>query len=224
MNDAPLRAFLMLRSSEGDWNVAVCRDLGAVVQAWKARTDAEATVGILHVGFDRSPSRIYEGVAADYPARLLLTASAKYALPASFVSSKNPVGYAEGQGIFIGLHGWGYEIDDPTSDTTARFEEKAVTPELQGWLALFVATNPNYGQALADSGIFNDETYLRNENDLDRNTRHKLGEYRLRTSRQRRLRRPLRNRASVAAVAHGAGVGKYRSYRSREQCIQEQQY
>ena len=170
----------MLRSSEGDWNVAVCRDLGAVVQAWKARTDAEASVGILHVGFDRSPSQIYEGVAADYPARLLLTASAKYALPASFVSSKNPVGYAEGQGIFIGLHGWGYEIDDPTSDTASPFEEKAVTPELQGWLALFAATNPNYKKALADSGIFNDETYLRKENDLDRNTRHKLGEYRLR--------------------------------------------
>lgn len=181
MSDAPLRAFLMLRSGEGDWNVSVCRDLGAVIQAWKAGTDSETTVGILHVGFDRSPSHIYETVASGYPARLLLTASAKFALPASFVSSKQPVGFAEGQGVFIGLQGWGYEIDDPTSDISLPSEEKAAPAELQGWLALFAATNPSYTNELADSGIFNDETYLRKENDLDRNTRHKLGEYRLRT-------------------------------------------
>jgi hypothetical protein len=182
MNDAPLRAFLMLRSGEGDWNVTVCRGLGAVIQAWKARTDAETTVGILHVGFDRSPSRIYESVAANCPVRMLLTASAKYALPASFVSSKNPVGFAEGQGIFMGLQGWGYEIDDPTlSNSASPFEEKTATPELQGWLALFAAANPGYRDALADSGIFDDETYLRKESGLDRDTKHKLGEYRLRT-------------------------------------------
>jgi hypothetical protein len=182
MNDAPLRAFLMLRSSEGGWNVAVCRDLGAVIQAWKARTDAETTVGILHIGFDRSPSQIYESLTADYPARLLLTASAKYALPAPFVSSKNPVGFAEGQAIFIGLHGWGYEIDDPTrSSSSFPPAEKAATPELQGWLALFAAAHPSYRKALTDSGIYNDETYLRKESDLDRDTKHKLGTYRLRS-------------------------------------------
>jgi hypothetical protein len=182
MKDAPLRAYLMLRFSEGNWNVAVCRDLGAVIQAWKARADAETTVGILHVGFDRSPSQIYESVAADYPARMLLTASAKYALPAPFVSSKNPVGFAERQSIFLGLQGWGYEMDDPTRSGSAfPPEEKAVTLELQGWLALFAAAHPCYWKALADSGIYNDETYLRKECNLDRDTKHKLGVYRLRT-------------------------------------------
>lgn len=172
----------MLRSSEGDWNVAVCRDLGGVVQAWKSRTDPETTVGILHVGFDRSPSQIYESVAADHPARMLLTASAKFALLASFISSRNPVGFAEGQGIFLGLRGWGYELDDPTQSGSAfPPEEKAATPELQGWLALFAAAHPSYGKALADSGIYNDQTYLRKECDLDRDTKHKLGAYRLRT-------------------------------------------
>lgn len=182
MKDAPLRAFLMLRSSEGDWSVAVCRDLGAVIQAWKARTDAETTVGILHVGFDRSPSQVYESVAAGYPARMLLTASAKYALPASFVSSRKPVGFAEGEGIFLGLQGWGYELDDPIRSGPAfPPEEKTPTPELQGWLALFAAAHPSYRKALADSGIHNDESYLRKECDLDRDTKHKLGAYRLRT-------------------------------------------
>lgn len=33
MMEAPLRAFLMVRSSDGTWTVTVCRDLGAVMRA-----------------------------------------------------------------------------------------------------------------------------------------------------------------------------------------------
>ena len=108
-----LRAFLMLRTGDGTWTVTVCRDLSAIMQAWKSRSEPENQVAVLHIGFDRPPSQVFEELATKHKGRILLTEAAKHCLPSSFISSSSPIGNAEDCKVFLGLKGWGYFIDDP---------------------------------------------------------------------------------------------------------------
>ena len=67
MTEAPLRAFLMMRSDDGTWTVTVCRDLGAVMRTWKARKEPDRDVAVLHVGFNRPPSHTFDQIAGAHP-------------------------------------------------------------------------------------------------------------------------------------------------------------
>lgn len=181
MTEAPLRAFLMVRSSDGTWTVTVCRDLGAVLHAWKTRTEPDRDVAVLHVGFDRPPSHSFDEVAQVHPGRMLLTAAAKHAVPASFVSSTAPVSDSKGIDVFIGLQGWGYKIDDPTEGAAQLEHARPVSlvNEPQGWIALFLREHPSDSEALAKSQIFDEASYLEREAELERNVRHRAGLFRL---------------------------------------------
>ena len=105
--ETPLRAFLMMRSSDGTWTVTVCRDLGAIMRTWRGRKMSNWDAAVLHVGFDRPPSHSFDKIAAAYPGYMLLTGAAKFSLPNSFVASATSVGVAEYIEVFIGLQGWG---------------------------------------------------------------------------------------------------------------------
>jgi len=181
MMEAPLRAFVMMRSGDGTWTVAVCRDLGAVMRAWKTRKEPDRDVAVLHVGFDRPPSHDFDAVAQVYPGRMLLTAAAKHVLPHSFVASEGPVGATERTEVFIGLQGWGYTLEDPTAGTD-HLEPPgpdATVHEPQGWVASFGNEHPSDAETVSAHGIFDDATYLDRESELERSVRHRAGVFRL---------------------------------------------
>src|SRR5262245_30615678 len=109
----PIRAYLMLRSALGDWSVSVWRDLDAILVAWRGRPEPEGTVGVLHIGFDRPASPLFDVVAERYPGKMLVTAAAMYALPHGFEYTKEPIGKVENQPIYLATAGWGYfDTDD----------------------------------------------------------------------------------------------------------------
>lgn len=180
MMEAPLRAFLMVRSSDGTWTVTVCRDLGAVMRAWKMRKGQDGDVAVLHVGFDRPPSQSFDGIADAHPGCMLLTPAAKHVLPNSFVTSAAPVGATESAEVFIGLQGWGYTLEDPTARAD-RFEPPrtdTVTQEPQGWVASFLNEHASDAETLSAHGIFDEASYLAGESGLERNVRHRSGVFR----------------------------------------------
>lgn len=181
MTDAPLRAFLMVRSSDGTWTVAVCRDLGAVLRAWKTRTEPDRDVAVLHVGFDRPPSHSFDEVAQAYPGRMLLTAAAKHVVPTSFRSSVAPIGAAGSMDVFIGLQGWGYTLDDPTEGAgpLEKTRQDSLVHEPRGWVASFLHGHPADSEALSENEIFDDASYLEREAELERSVRHRAGLFRL---------------------------------------------
>ncbi len=181
MNDSPLRGYIMMRMSDGTWTVEVCRDLVAIKRAWKARTDLERDVAVLHVGFDRPPSHSFDEIAQMHPGRMLLTTAAKHALPTQFVTSSAPVGVAQGIDIFIGLQGWEYTLDDPTAEAN-RIEPPRLdlaVHETSGWVALFLHEHPLDVETISALGIVDDITYLHREAELSRSTRHRAGLFRL---------------------------------------------
>ena len=180
MTEAPLRAFLMVRSDHGAWTVTVCRDLGAVVRTWKARKEADRDVAVLHVGFDRLPSHAFDEIAVAHPGRMLLTSAAKHALPGSFVASAAPVALMETTEVFVGLQGWGYCLDDPTTqaDRSEPASADIAKQEPQGWVASFLKENPSTAETLSAHAIHDDVSYLEGEPDLERSDRHRLGVFR----------------------------------------------
>ena len=180
MMEAPLRAFLMMRSDDAKWTVTVCRDLGAVVHTWKARQEPDRDVAVLHVGFDRPPSHIFDEIAVAHPGHMLLTAAAKHALPISFVTSAAPVALLETTEVFVGLLGWGYCLDDPTQqgDRSDQTQSNVTTQEPKGWVALFLEENPSTAEALLAQAIHDDASYLKGESNLESSVRHRLGMFR----------------------------------------------
>ncbi|WP_372921525.1 DNA-directed RNA polymerase subunit alpha C-terminal domain-containing protein [Roseovarius sp.] len=181
MTEAPLRAFLMVCSPDGTWTVTVCRDLKAVLRAWKARQEPDRDVAVLHVGFERPPSHSFDEIAQTHPGRMLLTAAAKHVVPTSFRSSVAPVGAAESIDVFIGLQGWGYTLDDPTegAGSLEKTRQSSLLQEPQGWVASFLHEHPSDAEALSENEIFDDASYLEREAELERSVRHRAGLFRL---------------------------------------------
>ena len=180
MTDAPLRAFVMMRSDDGTWAVTVCRDLGAVLRTWEARKKPDSDVAMLHIGFDRPASHTFDEIAGEYSGHMLLTAAAKHALPSSFVTSAAPVGRAENTEVFLGLRGWGYSREDPTVRAGRPESSRAnsATPEPQGWVASFRYEDPSAAEALAAQGIHDDASYLDGESNRERSVRCRSGVFR----------------------------------------------
>ena len=180
MMEAPLRAFLMMRSSDGTWTVTVCRDLGAVMRTWKMRKEPDREVAVLHIGFERPPSHCFDQISEAYPGRMLLTAAAKHVLPNSFVASATPVGVAESDEVFIGLQGWGYTLEDPTAGTD-HVElpcPDTVAHEPQGWVSSLLNEYPSDAETLSAQGIFDEASYLDRETGLEPSVRHRAGLFR----------------------------------------------
>lgn len=177
--EGPLRAFLMMRSSDG-WTVTVCRDLGAVMRAWEMRKEPDRDVGVLHVGFDRPPSHNFDEIAEAHPGRMLLTAAAKHALPNSFVASVASAGAAESVEVFIGLQGWGYMLEDPTVEIehVEPPHSDSIANEPKGWVSSFLNEYPSDAETLLTQGIFDEASYLDREVGLERNVRHRVGVFR----------------------------------------------
>jgi len=180
MMEAPLRAFLMVRSSDGTWTVTVCRDLGAVMRAWRMRKEQDRDVAVLHVGFGRPPSHGFDEIAGRRPGCMLLTAAAKHVLPNSFLASAAPVGATESTEVFLGLQGWGYTLEDPTelTDHSEPPRPETAVHEPEGWVASFLNEYPSDAETLSAHGIFDEASYLAAESELERSVRHRSGVFR----------------------------------------------
>ena len=181
MIDSPLRAFLMIRSSKGKWKVQVFQELIGVIQAWESREEPTMDVGVLHIGFNRPPSKIFDEVATNHLGEMLITAAVKHILPTSFVSSDKPIASVRGLEIYIGLQGWGYSLKDMTVET----EEGTLTDtntnikEPKDWIPSYIKTNPLDKEVLVKHKIYDDTSYLEAERNLDCVIRRRLGIFRV---------------------------------------------
>jgi hypothetical protein len=165
-----LRAFLMIRTPSGLWDIEVSHALEDVLGQWK-RQEALASA-VLHIGFERRIARSFEELASQFPGRVLLTPAAKGALPSSFATSRCAIGDVDGEPIFLALEGWGYAEQEP---------EQSILESVTGpadWTRSFALDHPEDRAALAEAGILSEETYLALEGTLTHELRVRLGSYR----------------------------------------------
>ncbi len=186
-----LRCFLMVWQEGRDWQITIHRELEDLVATWNSYPRALDATGVIHIGFSRPDTRSFASYAAAHEGRVLLTGSARYGLGGLGRCLPQPVGDVEGIPLFLSCEGWGYTIPvEPLTDTMAVSQkslfpadqveaeagskeewllhlERRITPHLTGkrekWLNAILAEDPMLAAAVADAGIFDDQSYQRKE-------------------------------------------------------------
>lgn len=104
----PLRAYLLIFSNTG-CESSVHRDLENLCEAWKPYSGKDNITGIIHVGFGRPETESFAVCANKFKGRMLLSASARWALVSVCECAPMIAGEAEAIPLFVALNGWGYE-------------------------------------------------------------------------------------------------------------------
>lgn len=177
----PLRAYLLLRLGEKEWDVSIHRDLEPLIDTWKKRLKPEFS-GAVHVGFGRPDSDAFEEVLATRPGKVVVSASAKFALPSNFKSSEISLTKIDGMPIYLGLSGWGYEVETDLPDESLRrpssIEDIADHKSFEwddGWLNRLSQACPSLHKEAVAAGVEDDVSYLRLESTLSLSLRERLG-------------------------------------------------
>lgn len=189
----PLRAFLMLRLANGEWEIKVSQTIEDLRRDWNARPSSIAGA-VLHVGYERQPARHYDAAAASFSANLLLTGAARAALPQFYKSSDSPVALSdENEPLYLATEGWGYVAEAPAVASAVEDE----VPACEDWVADVLVIEPQLGDALRRCGVTNEARYIECEADLDSETRRILGLFRA----ERRVGKNWDDPCQIAAAA-----------------------
>ena len=173
-----LRAFLMLKVGEA-WKITVHRDLEDLLVHWKQREDPDQTSGVVHLGFERPQSSVFNDLIDLYAGQVLLTPSGKFGLPFGFEASEYPIGIAEGLPLYLATKGWGYLLDSSTIEALPTASNTEFR-KAYGWVAHFLEDFPGEASEFASAGIWDDGEYLQREKFLPSRLRTDAGIYRLR--------------------------------------------
>lgn len=104
----PLRAYLLIFSDSG-CESSVHRDLENLCEAWKPYSGKDDITGVIHVGFGRPETEAFAVCVRKFKGRMLLSASARWALASVCECAPMIAGEAETIPLFVALNGWGYE-------------------------------------------------------------------------------------------------------------------
>ena len=184
----PLRAFLLIKESCGDWRVSVHRDFESTIETWRAAYHTVEVTGVIHVGFTRSDTFLFEDLSIRFAGKMLLTAPARYAFARIGPCAPEQAGSIEGIPVYVALSGWGYETSAEELclaselPTEPQYRKDALSqPELDPnceWLNMFAKIFPQDAEMVRLAGIINDESYIELESKIEERLRIKIGRYR----------------------------------------------
>lgn len=181
-----LLAYLLIRKSDKAWSVFSYRDLDSLLVAWEAaRITDEKSTAIVHVGFWRPNTTLFDSVCLNNEGKVLLSGSAKFSLPLSYRSAKNPFMFVEGLPIYLALSGWGYQIEE---DLSLRESSTSLTQDLvpysstpivlKDWLPGLEEENKSLFEKCLNNSILSEALYLEREASLSFRDRDLLGRFR----------------------------------------------
>lgn len=181
-----LLAYLLIRMGDGQWKLVSHRTLEGLLSDWFAVRESDINASaVVHVGFWRPDSVSFDSICREHPGRVLLTGSVKWALPRNFLSSSRPSALLEELPIYLGLSGWGYEIDEstdneePTGTATCTQGPAIGTSAVpRDWLVGLERSDPELFEACSTLGVLSETLYQERENRLPPNVRDRLGVYR----------------------------------------------
>ncbi len=190
----PLKAYLLHWQPDEGWNITVHRDLDSLTDACKLAIFERDHTVVIHIGFWRPDSDAFQEAVERFPGVILVTSSAKDALPQPLATTGKPVCVVQGLGLFPILSGWGYETSEaelgvatewqrqlsflgvplPTVPMPLPFEPT----ESSEWVARLAIENPEAHQAAMAFGIQNDDALFSKEMALPDKLRSYLNVYR----------------------------------------------
>ena len=116
----PIRTYLLIHSDQG-WDTSVHRDFESLFDAWQPYSGKENFTGIIHVGLARPETDEFTQCVQKYTGRMIMTASARWALMDVCQCAPIVAGEAKNIPLYIAVKGWGYDI---TSEEIGLIDEK----------------------------------------------------------------------------------------------------
>lgn len=181
-----LRAFLFSVSPSGEWACAPHRELEPLLEATQQALAVESASAAIHIGFWRPETTKVAELAQHWSGRLLLSKSSIGSLPPPVVVSSTSVGEVDGLAFHIALDGFGYQMDDPTSEVP---KKRPVIPAShtisniapRGWVEQLIAHKPESQALVRKAAIWDDGSYHEHESSLETDERIALALDRYRT-------------------------------------------
>lgn len=196
----PLRAYLLVHSDAG-WESSVHRDLGSLLDGWNPYVGRSDVTGVIHVGLDRPEMEAFESCAINHRGKMLLSASARWALTSVCECATSTVGEAAGIPLYVAINGWGYETSAEAiglikAVLAVSTKSGPFTPEQSGgiphpfanleditsniWLANLSCDDADLAMAANSAQIVDENSYWEGEARLATPLRLALGLYRYR--------------------------------------------
>ncbi|MEK8090156.1 sigma factor-like helix-turn-helix DNA-binding protein [Thermithiobacillus plumbiphilus] len=181
-----LLAYLLVRRPDGSWSVSSHRNLEGMMEEWDSvRAINDKSSAIIHVGFWRPDTSIFETACLRDEGKVFLTGAARFALPSSYRSSSNPVLTEDGLPIYLALSGWGYVIEE---DPTLHADQIPVMPMLAppdripscpiDWIKTLEEDDPDLFSECAKLFILSEALYEKRESLMPPTSRNRLAGYR----------------------------------------------
>lgn len=174
-----LLAYLLVRHSDGTWNVTSHRNLEGLTSDWRSALEFDNKASALvHVGFWRPDLALLDTVCSENEGRVLLTGAAKLALPQAFSSAERPCAVVENLPIYLALSGWGYEIEELRTQTPDSKQPVDTLKAPLDWLKDLQRELPDLFAECSRFSVLSEVLYQQNENQLPTSIRNRVAAYR----------------------------------------------
>lgn len=176
----PIRAFLFARGANDHWGCQVFRDFEPLLEAAIAANGGRQYPVGVHVGFERPDTRAVEELLSKQEGLVFLSSGAMGTMPFPVRASQTSIGLAGESSFYAALDGFGYQVEhaDVAPLTALQPWPKMPIPENtgpRGWVATLSKLEPGLAQKLYAAGIWDEDSYLLRETDLDIDTRYLAG-------------------------------------------------
>jgi hypothetical protein len=179
----PIRAFLFAQGENGQWGCQVFRDFEPLVEATiAANRGRQHPVGV-HVGFERPDTEAVAELLSKQEGLVFLSSGATGTMPSPIRSRQASIGVAGGSSFHAALDGFGYQVGHCDEVPSVLLQPSKKMPSSEdigprGWVASLAKFKPDVTQGLCAAGIWDEDSYLLREADLDLDTRHVVGLHR----------------------------------------------
>jgi len=175
-----LRAYLIILNKYKELNVTVHRDLNSLIETWnREKAVYNNCSALIHIGFDRPTSESVIQLLTNLPRKVLVTESARWALPREFRVYARKIGSCKCRddsrdiSVYIATKGWGYQyIEEDLELEIAQIVSKIDAPS--GWVKQLSLDCPDLYLVLAENRISDENEYLKFRNRLSDDIRNKI--------------------------------------------------
>jgi hypothetical protein len=171
-----IRAFLFYPDVNDNWACKVFREFEPLIEAAITINSNGKFPVAIHVGFEQPDITGIEELLAEQNRFVYLSTSAIGAMPSNVRISSLAVGTLKDTSFYLALNGFGYETSE-SSESKEDIENPISLPNVmapKGWVFL-VKQKPDLFKKLVEIGIWDDNSYLENEDKLDLETRFQVG-------------------------------------------------
>lgn len=176
----PIRAFLFAQGENSRWGCQVFREFEPLFEAViAANCGMQCPVGV-HVGFERPDTESVAELLAKQEGLVFLSSGALGTLPLPIKGSKVSIGSAGQYSFHAALEGFGYRIEDTVEmspDALISGPKTHISESTcpNGWVATLFKLLPDLAEKLCANQIWDEESYLLREANLDLDTRYLVG-------------------------------------------------